>query len=292
MNRVNTKLFYAQYQGHPITHLETIYNQIHQLKQVKRIVYLAGDSSLDNKYWLNNYLPAVNGYEQILNSPQMKPDISYHMNNIFSNSNPDYVVINTSVEASTITERTIQLYPQDQFIQEHISDNDILIVSIGGNDIALSPSMKTIFNMAMMMYMNSIETIKKGPDFTWGMNHFINMFRDQIKNYIMKIIGDKKPHKIIVCMIYYPDEQSTGSWADRVLGYLGYNNDPQKLQAAIHQLFTHATRNISISGCQVVPFAMHRVLDGKNTSDYVQRVEPSAIGGKKLAKAFVKCCLK
>ncbi len=118
------------------------------------------------------------------------------------------------------------------------------------------------------------------------------MFRDQIKEYIMKLIGNKRPHKIIVCMIYYPDEKSTGSWADRVLGYLGYNEDPVKLQAVIEQLFIHATKDIIIPNCQVIPFAMYKILNGKNTSDYVQRVEPSEAGGKKLSRAFVKCCLK
>jgi hypothetical protein len=88
-------------------------------------------------------------------------------------------------------------------------------------------------------------------------------------------------------MIYYPDEQTTGSWADTALSFLGYNADPKRLQAAIRQLFIHATSKIEIEGTKVIPFPMYEVLDGSDSVDYVQRVEPSVQGGEKLAKAFL-----
>ena len=51
-----------------------------------------------------------------------------------------YAVINCSIEESTIGDRSCyRLLPQDQFIKEHINSNDILVISIGGNDIALKP---------------------------------------------------------------------------------------------------------------------------------------------------------
>ena len=40
------------------------------------------------------------------------------------------------------------------------------------------------------------------------------------------------------------------------------------------------------SGTEVVPFPLFKVLDGKNTDDYLQRVEPSPSGGKKMADAL------
>lgn len=40
---------------------------------------------------------------------------------------------------------------------------------------------------------------------------------------------------------------------------------------------------IQIPGCEVIPVPLFHVLDGKNSSDYVARVEPSASGGKKIA---------
>ena len=138
----------------------------------------------------------------------------------------------------------------------------------------------------MMTYMNSTDMIKQGPGSAWGMNYFIKMFKDDVEKYILKLIGNKKPKKIIVCMIYYPDQTETGSWADRTLGALNYNTNPEKLQAAIKQIFIHATNKIEIPGCNVVPFPMFTVLDGKDTYDYSARVEPSSQGGRKLAEAF------
>ena len=54
-------------------------------------------------------------------------------------------------------------------------------------------------------------------------------------------------------------------------------------------LFKYATSEISIEGVEVVALPLFETLDGKNSKDYVQRVEPSAIGGEKLANAILNC---
>lgn len=289
---INSYNFYGEYRGHKISHLKTLLYCLKQLNQQRNYIYLAGDSSLDNKYWLSNdeFLPAVSDYQYILDPPIMKPDIAYHMNKLLSGTN--YCTINTSIEESTISSRKNGLLEQDKFIKENITSRDILIVSVGGNDIALSPTVNTMWNMVLMMYMNSTETIQKGPSYAWGMNYFIDMFHNEVKKYILQIIGDKRPKKIIPCMIYYPDQKPNGSWADVALSHLGYDTDPAKLQAAINQIFIHATSNIKIDGSEVIPFPMFKILNGKFTDDYVQRVEPSSKGGAKLAQAFVKCCFE
>lgn len=43
-------------------------------------------------------------------------------------------------------------------------------------------------------------------------------------------------------------------------------------------------RKISIPGTEVIPLPLFNVLDGKNTDDYVARVEPSPQGGRKMAE--------
>ena len=47
--------------------------------------------------------------------------------------------------------------------------------------------------------------------------------------------------KILVCMIYFPDEALTPSWAGVALSALGYNNHPAKLQMLIRNAFVNAT---------------------------------------------------
>ena len=86
-------------------------------------------------------------------------------------------------------------------------------------------------------------------------------------------------------MIYYPDEKiDTNSWANTPLGLLGYNTNPKRLQLIIDQLFKNATSRINISGTKIIPVPLSRALDGSNTDDYCERVEPSPTGGAKMAK--------
>jgi len=112
-----------------------------------------------------------------------------------------------------------------------------------------------------------------------------HLFGVRVQKYLEALTSKTKPSKILVCMIYYPDETAVpGSWAGPVLGALGYNTNPAKLQALIRKGFEEATSNIAVEGTRIVPVPLFRVLDGKNTSDYVQRVEPSASGGRKMAE--------
>ena len=69
---------------------------------------------------------------------------------------------------------------------------------------------------------------------------------------------------------------------------LGYDKDPTKLQLLIRKIFEDATCKIEIEGTTVVPFPLFKVLDGKDTNDYAQRVEPSVQGGSKIGKALAE----
>ena len=44
------------------------------------IIYLIGDSTLDNKAWFSDQAEAVNGYETILNPPYSRKDVAYCLN--------------------------------------------------------------------------------------------------------------------------------------------------------------------------------------------------------------------
>ena len=109
----------------------------------------------------------------------------------------------------------------------------------------------------------------------------------RIESYIRNLLSKHKPKIILVCMLYFLDEKSTGSWADRTLALLNYTNNPQKVQSLLRRLFILATSKIKVPGCRVVPVPLFEALDGKDTSDYVQRVEPSASGGEKIASLVV-----
>merc|ERR1711998_191147 len=172
----------------------------------------------------------------------------------------------------------------DEIIRDNIKAEDVLVCSVGGNDIALRPTIATVVNMAALMYMNTHGMIESG--WAIGMGHFLHLFRWKIQRYIERLVSKQKPKAVVVNMIYYLDEHPGGSWADGVLQKLGYDTDPTKLQLLIRQVYLRAVCKITIPGVKVIPNPMFEVLDGKDTNDYDNRVEPSVAGGEKLGRQF------
>mmetsp|Transcript_150401 Transcript_150401/g.481362 ORF Transcript_150401/g.481362 Transcript_150401/m.481362 type:complete len:137 (-) Transcript_150401:145-555(-) len=90
---VSSSEYYWNYHGQRIDHLNAVHASLRE-SCCKSFVWLAGDSSLDNKHWLFNgeksnpsvmrreeiAAPAVNGYEHILSPPRMARDVCYWLN--------------------------------------------------------------------------------------------------------------------------------------------------------------------------------------------------------------------
>jgi hypothetical protein len=175
MTKIPSTSFYGEFHGHNLHHLQILYPPLRANSDA--LIWTAGDSSLDNKYWFHDHRPAVGVYAQILDPPQSVCDVTYWLNKLLleardptsggvgcggggghgsdvgHNENSErfkrrYAAINTAVEATTLNERCIHLRPQDRFLRDNISSEDVLIVSIGGNDIALRPTPCTIVSMA------------------------------------------------------------------------------------------------------------------------------------------------
>ena len=79
---VDAPSYYSEYFGHPVRDLEEVVQSLRA--QGKRLVWTAGDSSLDNKVWFNESHDAVNGYESILRPPVMKADVTYWLNHFMA----------------------------------------------------------------------------------------------------------------------------------------------------------------------------------------------------------------
>ena len=151
--------YYDSYYGHSIDDLQTIVEYFRTSKndgnKSSSLVFLAGDSSMDNKHWFIQRSAAVNGYENILDPPESKKDICYWVNKqiVERKLGRTMTCINSAVEESSIGTRACNhLQEHDKFIQTNISQDDILVVSVGGNDIALKPNLCTIINAALLLY--------------------------------------------------------------------------------------------------------------------------------------------
>lgn len=137
------------------------------------------------KYRFSDRKGAVGPYAEILDPPVSICDFTYWLNYLSENNErfkhgTRYIAINTAgefvvlilcffvlfysrmyanessrfcylVEATTLNERSYRLRPQDKFIRDNISSQDVLIVSIGGNDIALAPTPCTICSVAGLL---------------------------------------------------------------------------------------------------------------------------------------------
>ncbi|KAF3044102.1 hypothetical protein E8E12_009647 [Didymella heteroderae] len=270
--KINRSRFYFEWEGHQIQDLVSFHAITTAQRPDKPIVYLAGDSSLDNKYWVSNdqdsevEVPEI--YKHTLDKPTPKSDVAFWMNHLLSDR---ATCINTAVEESMLRQRDNELLAHDSFIRDNIRSEDVLIVSVGANDIALRPLPCTIRHMLQLAWATPRSSIESGT--ASSLKYFNHMFRDKIQDYVDRMTAKTRPRAVIICMIYYPLESGLGQsgWADTQLKALG-----------------SATQNIQIQGTEVVPCALHEVLDGKTAKDYTARVEPNEEGGRKMADRFVE----
>jgi len=292
--KIAAKDFYGEYYGHKPEHLALA------LQALKRdgprpIVYLAGDSSLDSKHWFPDLGPATNGYETFLDPPELRQDIAYHLNRIFASTTRSQerppVVLNTAREESTIAERSgVSFHPQDVFIRDNITTEDVLMVSVGGNDVALKPTKATREALGVLLMTNPPEVLVSTPEKAQGMSYFVSLFKDGVEHFLTKLTSKQKPRRIVLCHIYFLDEKC-GGWADSTLRMLQYDKNPALLQNVVRAVYNVCTTKVRVPGVEVVTFPMFAVLDGKTTSDYCQAVEPSAVGNEKLAAAVMPLLL-
>jgi len=200
------------------------------------------------------------------------------------------VCVNTAVEASTLTSRAGgceaccigtcgALLEQDEIIVENLTPNDYLVVSVGGNDIALMPSICTILALLLCILTPWFLLCRFHP----GIMHLRSLFCTKVRDYLQKLTVRNRPKKIAVCMIYYPQVQNTESWANEALCCLCYCCFPTLLQDRISLAFQMGTCDIHLDGVEVVPVFLADVLDGSDPGDYEVRVEPSDQGGRKIA---------
>ena len=83
--------------------------------------------------------------------------------------------------------------------------------------------METIQNM-MMLFQSSEKQIRESPESALGMQYFVKMFKEEIQSYVKKLISKRKPKKVVVCMIYFPDEKDQSSWSSTTLSHLQVSN--------------------------------------------------------------------
>ena len=292
MQPIEASAYYQTWHGHTTPHLER--TLAHLRKRYPRLVWLAGDSSLDNKAWVTSVPrePASSAYRDLLSPSLVVPDVCHWLNVELERAGiTDAACINTAVEATTLGERESALRPQDKFLAQHLAPQDALVVSVGGNDIALAPTTATMTHLAALLLTPTQWLPRPLLALHPSFRYFVRLFRDGVSDYVRKLTAVTQPSCVVVCMIYFPCEQvDAGTWSERLLRMSGYDADPKRLQSLIRIVFEEATAKIALdnSTSKVIPVALFDVLDAANAEHYVQRVEPSSAGGRLMAQHLVE----
>ena len=301
--RVDSRTFYAEYHGHPIEDLFIVEQALRETG--RSIVWLMGDSSLDNKHWLykNKFQAkekctmeddsfcgnALNGMETVLFPTRSIKDVAYHVNVSLADLGlgDKYCALNCAVEESTVANRQDgKMMEHDAFVKNHVREHDMIIVSLGGNDVALAPSKATMMAIGSLNYLTPALLVKNG----WGlgMGHLGTIFRDGVEDLLKRVTEETTPSLCICSTIYYPCEKGTG-WADQMLDdMLGYTKSPSKLKCLIDACYDYFTSKITVPNCKMAYLHLGKVLDSQSEEDYDNRVEPSVQGGQKMGVAYAK----
>ena len=310
--------YYEGFFGHPVRDIGLVLDGLRASHQAGApALFLVGDSSVDNKHWLfpggdqsarallrdargnEGYFTAdaVNGYERILQPPRMVCDVTYWLNQLQLLHGGRGFALNCAVEATTLTSRTGGcqccclplcggLLAQDRFVRDNVRSSDFVVASVGGNDIALAPSIFTVIFLLMLM-LTPMCLLQAMGRLHPAVAYFEVLFRFQVQKYISELVSRTKPRRVGVCMIYYLDEAAVNSWAGAALCLLCYNVAPTLLQRRLDMAFEIGTCRVTVPGTKVVPIALCEALDGRDSAVYCHRVEPSIQGGRKVAQLLL-----
>eukprot|EP00049_Salpingoeca_infusionum_P023771 m.13804 g.13804 ORF g.13804 m.13804 type:complete len:319 (+) comp6030_c1_seq1:152-1108(+) len=298
-----TTEYYKSYYGHSRSHLEIAHDELR--KRNKSIAFFVGDSTLDNKHWLFNpargkvlqmasplcTAAALPQYGNLFGADgRMVKDVAYWTTRSLGQFDVSAAALNCAVEESTIGERETELFEQDYAMEELLTDQDYLVVSMGGNDVALKPSVRTIKDVLF------ITRCRKEGWFGFihrrGISCLTRRFSSGIVSYLRRVLSTKKPKGLVICALYYPAVVGSG-WADTTLRLIKYDETPEPMQAVIREVYDgilahvqEAFPDIPIRLCK-----MYEALDPTNAVDYVQRVEPSVEGGEKIGQLIAQTIL-
>ena len=131
---------HAEYFGHEVGPLRVIHDTLRKdrIGWTTPVHIPCGGQLIGQQGMVEDTAAACNGYERILSPPRMK-QMSHTGSTTSCRSAASAFCLNTAVEASSLNSRSLcSLLGQDSLIGECVTPHDTVVVSIGGNDLALN----------------------------------------------------------------------------------------------------------------------------------------------------------
>jgi len=106
-DEISSAEFYSEYHGHKVQHLKKLLPHLRQCNS--DLIWTAGDSSLDNKYWFSTKAAAVGAYNHVLRPQESICDVTYWLNYLAKerfddgSSEINYAAINTAGKLLTMS---------------------------------------------------------------------------------------------------------------------------------------------------------------------------------------------
>ena len=106
-DEISSAEFYSEYHGHKVQHLKKLLPHLRQCNS--DLIWTAGDSSLDNKYWFSTKAVAVGAYNHVLRPQESICDVTYWLNYLAKerfddgSSGINYAAINTAGKLLTMS---------------------------------------------------------------------------------------------------------------------------------------------------------------------------------------------
>ena len=242
---VDARAYFATYHGHDPAALRLVASALREggaaasatagdaPEPPRKLIWLAGDSSLDNKFWLRGGVrrtPACNGEERAFGSAEPLPqDVAHCVNTLLAaragssggggGGSSRLACVNAAVEESRLADRAGgRLLPQDEVLRDTLADGDVLVVSVGGNDIALSSSLATKAALVALLGLPlpsccgalcpprlggaSDAALEDGS--ALGLAHLTRHFGEQTRDYVRALLAGPqraRPALVVICMI-------------------------------------------------------------------------------------------
>ena len=204
-------------------------------KQIIKNVYLIGDSIIKNDLYVSKEKSVENHINNLLKSNksgEIDDNLRINVNNL-------------AVDNSVIND----IYDQIKFIPEDSKDMNVIILSVGGNDI-----------LRKYVYMYNTDFV--------GLTTLFNKYKQLVER--IKSRFPEPDYKLVIMNIYYPpDKQMFSPFYPHI----------KEWNKSIDNLVNKSNNDIGLIRID------EKITDKE---DFVNKIEPSEIGGEKIAREIIQ----